>query len=414
MAYVTQRRSLIRRLLNGQPRELTFSRTGTAYSPDTGASVASGEPRFPWQSGYQGVMVEEAATNLLTANQSSVETDTTGFSAQFASVLTRVTTEAKFGSASLQVDTTSSNANQGVLVSIPAGTLSASTTYTISLYVKGAGNLRVWLQEVTGGAIVGSQTSFTATSSWQRVTCTVTMGGVVDAAGHRIRIDTAGVAQTVTFYLDGLQVEAKAYPTSWTLGGTTRNAETLTIPTAGVLKAEQGTVIARFRADVPLSAIRYLLDVGGSGTSGLVFFVGSTGKATIQAGTGAAQRQATSTTTLTQSQTVTVGWRWTTSEISVAVNGVIEAATADAFAPVLRADAYIGSQQGRTDRHLCGVIDSLHIFDEALSDSLMAQYTTSPPTAPTDKHTLFLPFSGNLAPYGRGFSLGDYQETFGQ
>src|SRR5690606_9261968 len=85
----------------GWSRPGTFSRNSVAYLPD-GTEAGVGQPRY-----YGGgIMVEEETTNLLTENQSSVETDTSGFltgSRVSTATLSRDTTVAWHGSASLRV-----------------------------------------------------------------------------------------------------------------------------------------------------------------------------------------------------------------------------------------------------------------------------------------------------------------------
>src|SRR5690606_20273250 len=56
-----------------------FARNSVAYLSD-GTQVAQDVPRFEQAVFGQGLRVEESTTNLLTENQSSVETDLSGFS----------------------------------------------------------------------------------------------------------------------------------------------------------------------------------------------------------------------------------------------------------------------------------------------------------------------------------------------
>ena len=78
-------------------------------------------------------------------------------------------------------------------------------------------------------------------------------GGSITLSGAATGTVTAGNSLTVTTSSTSLtltptgtctlvQLEAKAYPTSWVLGGTTRNAETLTIPSSVLNIDTQGTV----------------------------------------------------------------------------------------------------------------------------------------------------------------------------
>ena len=177
-------------------------------------------------------------TNLLTANQSSVETDLTGFTATGSSI-SRVTIEAWHGGASLQVITDNSVAGEGFR--IPLSSLTPSVTYTYSVYLKGTGTVYLQLSEqtVTWSGVGNTDSAvITLTSKWQRYSVTRTFGTTGTNANLRV---LTNVKQGITFYADGILFEPKSYPTSWHLGDATRAPESLTIP-GSVLSATEGTV----------------------------------------------------------------------------------------------------------------------------------------------------------------------------
>ena len=80
-----------------EPANPTFARASTAFQQN-GVSVANGVPRYEQGRFAQAIMTEEGTTNLLTANQASVETDLTGFAA-LVGALARDTTRAWHGAA---------------------------------------------------------------------------------------------------------------------------------------------------------------------------------------------------------------------------------------------------------------------------------------------------------------------------
>ena len=177
---------------------------------------------FAAHQAQRGITVEEGTTNLLTAKQSSMETDLTGFVFRGTGVvLTRVTDQAWHGIASLRTVTPGSTDAEGWLVGTPAFT--AGLTYTASVFVKGAGDLRLYIWDGRGS----TDTFFTATSVWQRISVTRTLA--VNATELIIGVVTQ-VAAAVTFWADGLQIEQKSFVTQWHLGGATRSPETLTVP----------------------------------------------------------------------------------------------------------------------------------------------------------------------------------------
>jgi len=157
--------------------------------------------------------------NLLTENQSSIETDTSGFKSLLGATLTRTTSEAKFGNASLQVETPGEVHREGVSID-PYVVASEGETYTGSVYIKGAGELLVLLQfyDLLGAYISQAVKPITVTSDWQRIDVT----GVAPSgtAYTELIIRTAeNNPQAVTFYIDGLQIEQGPL-TPWHLGGT--------------------------------------------------------------------------------------------------------------------------------------------------------------------------------------------------
>ncbi|MDI6872106.1 MAG: hypothetical protein QME79_12335 [Bacillota bacterium] len=208
--------------------EPSFSRSSVAYLPD-GTQVAAGVPRFLDSIFSYGLLVEEGTTNLLTANQASVETDTSGFAA-YHSTISRVTSEHWHGSASLMVVTAGTDEFDGVRID---GTpCTPSTVYTVSVWVKAQAGKTLRLRMYTPNVAEYGRATFVTTGSWQRVSMIKITAASATTVGFAIEANTA---QAVTFYVDGLQIEQKSYATTWQLPGTARSPETLTIPTAGVL-----------------------------------------------------------------------------------------------------------------------------------------------------------------------------------
>jgi hypothetical protein len=218
----------VSRVVNFQPTDAfgpvsgTFTRASVAYDYLTGAQVLSGVPRYDAAMFNQGIMFEETTVNLLTANQSNIENGTTGFTGNHGDeTLTQDNTYAWQGSHSLKVVTPGTYSREGAMIN-PASI--SGNTYTFSVWVRGSGTVDL----ITTSPALYSNT-ITLTSIWTRYSLTTT------AAGSSMWIGVVtSTAQAITFWIDGLQFEQKAYATSWTLGSTTRATESLTIPTAGV------------------------------------------------------------------------------------------------------------------------------------------------------------------------------------
>lgn len=185
----------------------------------------------------------EAATNLCT--NGGFETNTTGWIAwKPEASISRVTTQSKFGSASLEVVVTDLG-SRGTRVTV---SLSATTVYTFSAWVKVPTGATVRIAvydtpvttELGGVNVVGDD-------DWQHASVTFTSDG--DGGTHNFFIMTYADYNAVTFYVDGVQIEAQPVATPYieTDGGTaTRSAARVQAP-ASLLDETQGWVAMRFR-----------------------------------------------------------------------------------------------------------------------------------------------------------------------
>ena len=208
----------------------------------------------------QAIMIEEGTTNLLTANQASVETDLTGLAMTGThgnkGTLSRITTDAWHGSACAQVVVSGFEAGNDVnLVTrhpidgeSKAVAVSPSTAYTFSAYGKAPAGIQWQITVIewnTSGEVVKGTlfpSIYTGTGSnindpWQYAFGVLTTEPTTAFVSFRLRMQGNG-----TFKFDGLQIEQKAHPTSWHLAGTSRVNELLTIPTAGVLSPTEGDI----------------------------------------------------------------------------------------------------------------------------------------------------------------------------
>lgn len=214
------------------PADFSFARNSSGYD-------VKGKLRYANQirvtnEVYGGSMayVEEATTNLLTENIASIEMDTTGFSANIGTeTISRDSVNFYHGNNCLKVVTPGGVGSEGVYTSLIAVT--PNNSYTVSVYVKGAGNIRLVLNErnSTTGTIGLDYVDIALTSTWTKYKVTRTFGSTGDRA--RIYLYTASTVQPITFYADCFQLEQKAYATTWTLPSVPRTAESLTMPVIG-------------------------------------------------------------------------------------------------------------------------------------------------------------------------------------
>jgi len=216
------------------PDTVHFIRNSNAYKQD-GILVAEGTTRNETGKFGTALMVEEGTTNLLTANQSSAETNIGDWSTGGAqnAVISRVSS-GWHGSYAVQGTLNAGDSWIGY-TGVP---FTAGSTYTFSVYAKGIQGNQIKLC-FNDGVTEGCSQNFNLFGNWQRFSYTFTIGAGATALSTYIR-DAAGTGQTL--YLDGGQVEQKPFATSWIVGGIARTGETMTVPTAGVINASQGSI----------------------------------------------------------------------------------------------------------------------------------------------------------------------------
>lgn len=392
--------TLQRRGIVDEYRGYSFARPSVAF--DSRSRIAlPGNARFESIAGRQGVWMEEGTTNLLTANQSSVETDTTGFGVVDGAVIKRVTTERWQGAASLEVDTRNFTATAPA-VQIMNLTLNAGQPYTFSVWVKGPAGAKLWLvfRSVSGG-IIDTSPLHTCTGLWERISYTHTPTATRTDYILRITAPTNENPVMPVFYVDGLQLEQRGYATSWTLGGTTRAAETLTVPTAGVLDPQEGTVEAwLYVPSFWQPGIPYWRRVWGIGSSVgpgmyLLTYDPTSGNMLFRI-----YNNAGSSTSITAAKPA-VGWhlfsaRWSAAEMALFIDGVKVGSAASPTIANQFADTliYIGSRAGAATDQPNTYIGPLRISRRARTDQeIAAAYAVGYLEADADT-TLLLPFAG--------------------
>jgi hypothetical protein len=184
--------------------------------------------------GTYSMVTDAAITNMLTANQGSVETDTTGFTAIDGATISRTTSHAFEGSASLQVVTAAAvNAVRGG-VETTVASASAATQYIGSFYAKApAGStisIRCRLVDSTGAGGVSKTVALNA-DKWTRITTNAytTAGGTT---GIKLEVLEDVADSNITFQLDGLMIQTGALAGTWVAGASSRSASSLNYPVA--------------------------------------------------------------------------------------------------------------------------------------------------------------------------------------
>ncbi len=380
------------------PYTATFTRGTAAYKQD-GTLVASGQPRFETGKFGQAVMVEEGTQNLLTANQSSVETDTTGFSILGTATISRSTAKAWNGSASLKVS--ASAVGHGVRTYLGAPAATPGTAYTGSFYIAGdVGGERIAAQiqffDASNNFLAEATAFLTITTSFARLTVTATAPAGTASVGLKAMCNQSG---TCVFYIDGLQVEAEPYATSWTLGGTTRSPETLTTLKAGVFSDTEGSVQCYIQPWRSYGTNhQFIFDGGGAANKNLqVYIDAATGKPTLVYGTGSTEVTVTSSGAVVASGTwYDIGWKWSTDGVTLYVNGANVGNNATAPSLLLGDTQYWGSKADGT-LQLDGLLDDMRGSLHARTDAdFLADYTAGAPLSYDKWARLKMNFDGDL------------------
>lgn len=277
----------------------------------------------------------ESTTNACT--NGGFETNLTGWVAAQSSgtppTNTRITTDAKFGTASLETSIPVATNGGAARFNI---TYATSTQYTISFWYKA-------IQNGTGGtpsligiynAVQVSATTVlntTVDGVWRRAAVTFTTDGSSQAASYLdFRINGTVATQPYIYRIDGVQIETKPIATPYvhTDGSTaTRSAGRVQAP-ASFSNATQGWVAFRLRmewgnAGITGASFPTLFDWRTDASNKIqLYYTDSVKKWTIESRNANLQNSATSAVqTFNPGDFVTVVAYWTASNVAISVNG---------------------------------------------------------------------------------------------
>lgn len=323
----------------------TVTATGNEITDAVRTTGTSGDGRTPPDSSYG---IWEATAPLALSNP-GFETNTTGWTT-VGSTLTRSTIKPMFGTAAGLDVTNNAAANEGAYF---AFTGVAATQYSVSVSVRGYGTCRVVLYDDVTGKQASSPV--TLSDAPQRIFVTATTGA--GSTVWRAYVET-DVQQAATIFIDGLQIEAKAYPTPFGNGSRSAGDVTVTAATAG-LSATQGWLILATRAGMKSSTYATNPVVFWWSDAGVTNFIAIDTQATSTGAwratyTGGAGNTATATISpfvpTNPGDLLVLVAQWKAGaggNISISANGQNFATTAHAFtATGMPATAHLGSLAG--------------------------------------------------------------------
>jgi Concanavalin A-like lectin/glucanases superfamily len=370
-----------------------FARASVAYDL-SGAQVASGVPRFASCKFGDGILIEEGAINLLTANEASFETDVSMIGSYNATV-SRDTSVSLHGAASCKYvgDSTS------YCYIYTSAAVSEGETYSASLWFKGTAGTQLAFQvqylDSGYGYLDGQVIVATATGDWQRAAVTRLAPA---GTAHLLFSWASQTAGTQTFYIDCLQVEQNAYATTWQLPGAARDGEALSLPKTAV-SAPEGTFEAWVKLVTAINVSdNCLFNPASTPLRDLRLSLNNAGHLYVAFGTGSGSLTATGTHVIAVGELHHVALTWGPAGVSIYLDGALEAHNSAVPAltiddePALGSELNIGSQFN-------GLIEDVRLDGVALTAGRIAlDYACGGPV-PTLPTTLYkLPLDGNLNP----------------
>ena len=251
-----------------------FQRSSCAWTP-AGVSVPAQMPRFAECAGGRGVWIEEGTENLLPATASGPGMNAGSFTARGAAKLSMSTNHLCVGANCLQVVTAGAAPREGFHVDTRVELRTPAAC--ASLYLHGQGRLRLYVMDATHH-VIGSPSFVELAEAWRRFTLPPIVTATNGQAVLRLVVETVE-AQAADFQADGLQIEPRAYATSWTPGGAPRSPDLITYRFSGDTPAiKAGTIVLRVMplSDPRMRLARTFLKCGGRSAPGLFWNIYNT------------------------------------------------------------------------------------------------------------------------------------------
>ena len=375
-------------------------------------TAASGVPRFdhnPITGESLGLLVEEARTNLLVRSE---ELDNAIWVKNAALVTPNaaVAPDGTITADKLIENTINSNhrADQSV-------TYAASTTYTISFFVKAAERFRGLIALDTGVVVfpaatsaafnlstktitvvgTGASASITELSNgWFRLSLTATSsaGGFSTTPGIRVYNDAGtntylgdGISG---FYVWGAQLEVGAFPTSYiptTTTTVTRAADVATITGtnfSSFYNSTEGTVFVRAGVNRTFDTSRCLLEIGDGSNSNRLFVGNSfTSSSSLSQVYSANILQASfGVINAFSTGVANNGLAYKLNNFALTANGTVPVVDTSGTVPVVSA-LYIGKAGSTASINWCGTIARLTYYPVRLGNITLQALTTYGPVS---------------------------------
>lgn len=227
-------------------------------------------------------------------------------------------------------------------------------------------------------------------NDWERITryhpaVTVVVEFIGSASGGSGFHFTGTTGAPLSFHACGLQLEAKTYSTSYaptTTVAVTRNAEILTLPTAGNLSASAGTIEGWFKLSkaVGPGVLFSTLTSNPSTSTVLQVTYYNTGNLVLSVGTGATYRNSANIPCSEGNHHIAVTWDTPTNTVILWIDGVAVATDSGGFSITLGTQFGIGCQSPIGNYNINSTLNKLRSYTRALSaNEIKASYGTLSP-----------------------------------
>lgn len=342
--------------------------------------------------------VEEGTTNAIT--NPSFETNATDWNALGSTTLSRDTTYAALGAASLKIVSGNVAAGEGAYFAINKAAAANGQNWTGQLRFRGSGTwlLRVAEYDATPAFLAQSTVQVTATDQWQTVSLSRLLNQAT-TAWVTILFSTP-TQQASTCWIDCVQLEQKAYATSYCDGSlgtgyswsgtahassSTRAAVTISVDEPNHIKPDAGAIFFRASRQNNVVNPARLVNAGPSGVAGKQYIAleiaNQYPRLGNRSGTAAQTNlNATNGGTVPTDLVIPYYADWNGTAVSARnPAGVIETGTRDAPGTDIDGPGlFIGnaSGAGQPDGLFCDVV----IFDRPLTASERAKLLADPAT----------------------------------